>query len=80
MLGEASFVGFIPVRDPVAARAFYAGTLELPVVEDTPFALVLDAAGTRLRVTPVPDLSSRLLPSRVGRFGGTWQLPDFQWN
>jgi catechol 2,3-dioxygenase-like lactoylglutathione lyase family enzyme len=57
VLGEASFIGFIPVRDPAAARAFYAGTLGLPVVNDSPFALVLDANGTMVRITPVPDLA-----------------------
>ncbi len=78
MLGEASFVGFIPVRDPVAARAFYAGTLELTVVEDTPFALVLDAAGTRLRVTPVPDLvvqAFTIVGWEVRRHVATTRLP-----
>jgi catechol 2,3-dioxygenase-like lactoylglutathione lyase family enzyme len=48
-------VGFIPVRDASVARAFYEGTLGLTVVRDTPFALVVDASGTRVRVTPVPD-------------------------
>ena len=70
MLGEASFIGFIPVRDPVAARAFYAGTLGLRVVEDTPFALVLDANGTRLRVTPVPDLVVQAFTI------AGWEVPD----
>jgi catechol 2,3-dioxygenase-like lactoylglutathione lyase family enzyme len=56
MLGSATFVGFVPVRDPAVARSFYEGTLGLRVVEETPFALVIDANGSMLRVTPVPDL------------------------
>src|ERR1700743_3602251 len=56
---DAPFIGFIPVRDLAAARAFYEGTLGLRVVDDTPFALVLDAGGTMLRVPPVPGAASR---------------------
>src|SRR5579859_1520467 len=55
MLAEASFIGFIPVSDLAAARAFYTGTLGLRVAEETPFALVLDAGGTMLRVTLVSE-------------------------
>lgn len=57
MLSSASFIGFVPVRDLAAARAFYEGTLGLGVAEESPFALVLDANGTMLRVTPVPEFS-----------------------
>jgi catechol 2,3-dioxygenase-like lactoylglutathione lyase family enzyme len=56
VLGDAELVAFVPVRDAVAARAFYASTLGLRVLEDGPFALVLDAHGTTLRVTPVAEL------------------------
>ena len=55
MLADAQFIGFIPVRDLGPARAFYVGTLGLRVLDETPFALVLDAGGTMLRVTPVPE-------------------------
>jgi len=70
MLADAAFIGFIPVRDLTAARAFYAGALGLRVVDQTPFALVLDAGGTMLRVTPVPGLAAR--PFTVAG----WQVPD----
>jgi catechol 2,3-dioxygenase-like lactoylglutathione lyase family enzyme len=56
MLGGSPFIAFIPVRDVDAARTFYERVLGLEVLEATPFALVLDAGGTKLRVTPVPDL------------------------
>jgi catechol 2,3-dioxygenase-like lactoylglutathione lyase family enzyme len=36
-------MGFVPVRDAVAARAFYEGIPGLEVLEETPFALVQDA-------------------------------------
>jgi catechol 2,3-dioxygenase-like lactoylglutathione lyase family enzyme len=56
VLGDAPFVGFVPVRDGDRARAFYEGTLGLAVIEATPFAVVIDANGTMLRLTPVPEL------------------------
>jgi catechol 2,3-dioxygenase-like lactoylglutathione lyase family enzyme len=70
VLADASFIGFIPVRDLAAARAFYEGTLGLRVLDDTPFALVLDAGGTMLRVTPVPGLAAR--PFTIAG----WNVPD----
>ncbi|HEY6493228.1 MAG TPA: VOC family protein [Trebonia sp.] len=70
MLTDAAFIGFIPVRDLVAALAFYEGTLGLRVVDDTPFALVLDAGGTMLRVTPVPGHTARPYTT------AGWDVPD----
>ena len=70
MLADASFIGFVPVRDLAVARAFYEGTLGLRVVDDTPFALVLDAGGTMLRVTPVPGLAARSFTV------AGWNVPD----
>jgi catechol 2,3-dioxygenase-like lactoylglutathione lyase family enzyme len=52
-------MAFIPVSDAAAARTFYESTLELSVIGDSPFALVVDAAGTMLRITPVPDLRTQ---------------------
>ena len=70
MLGAAAFVGFIPVRDVTAARAFYEGVLGLSVIEESPFALVLDGNGTMVRVTPVPDHEAR--PFTIAG----WDVPD----
>jgi catechol 2,3-dioxygenase-like lactoylglutathione lyase family enzyme len=70
VLDGASFIGFVPVADPDRARAFYEGVLGLRVVEDTPFALVVDAHGTMLRVTPVADLTPQ--PFTVAG----WDVPD----
>jgi catechol 2,3-dioxygenase-like lactoylglutathione lyase family enzyme len=56
VLERAALVAFIPVLDISVARAFYVSTLGLAVVEDSPFALVVDANGTHVRITPVPDL------------------------
>lgn len=72
VLAKASFVGFIPVRDQAIARAFYEATLGLRVIEENPAALVLDAGGTMLRVTPVPELAVQ--PFTIAG----WQVPDIE--
>lgn len=59
MQSAATFVGFIPARDAAAARAFYEGVLGLRVVESSPFALVLDAQGTTVRVTSAGDFTAQ---------------------
>jgi catechol 2,3-dioxygenase-like lactoylglutathione lyase family enzyme len=56
MLGSAPLMAFIPVTDIGAARGFYESTLGLRVLDESPFALVVDANGTKVRITPVPDL------------------------
>jgi catechol 2,3-dioxygenase-like lactoylglutathione lyase family enzyme len=72
MLADAAFIGFIPVRDLATARSFYEETLGLRVVEQTPFALVVDAGGTMLRVTPAPGLVPR--PFTIAG----WRVPDIE--
>jgi catechol 2,3-dioxygenase-like lactoylglutathione lyase family enzyme len=72
VLAGADFIGFVPVRDAVTARAFYEGTLGLEVVEETSFALVLDANGTMLRVTPVGEFAVQ--PFTVAG----WTVPDIE--
>jgi hypothetical protein len=56
MLENASLVAFIPVSGITVARAFYATTLGFTVLEESPFALVISANGTKIRLSPVPDL------------------------
>ena len=72
MLAEAQYVGFIPVRDPAVARAFYEGTLGLEVLDESPAALLLNANGTLLRVTPVPQLAAQ--PFTIAG----WQVHDIE--
>jgi catechol 2,3-dioxygenase-like lactoylglutathione lyase family enzyme len=56
ILGASKLMAFAAVTDPARARAFYEGVLGLALVEDeAPFALVFDANGTMLRVTPVGE-------------------------
>lgn len=56
ILGTANVVAFISVTDTAKARVFYEDVLGLRLIHDEkPFALVFDANGTMLRVTPVRD-------------------------
>jgi len=55
MLGKNDLVSFVATADKAAARRFYEQVLGLRLVEDSPFALVFDANGAMLRVTPVPE-------------------------
>jgi catechol 2,3-dioxygenase-like lactoylglutathione lyase family enzyme len=70
VLAGAPFIGFIPVRATSGARSFYEGILGLRVVEETSFALVIDANGTMLRLTAVPELAPQ--PFTIAG----WQVPD----
>ena len=70
MLESSDLVAFVAATDLRRARAFYEQTLGLPVLEQDGFACVLDAHGTVLRVTAVPE---------VARGGYTvlgWQVAD----
>ena len=64
-------IAFVATRDAERAKKFYRDTLGLTLVSDeTPFALVFDAHGTMLRVTPVKELA----PAVYTVLG--WQVPD----
>jgi catechol 2,3-dioxygenase-like lactoylglutathione lyase family enzyme len=56
MLADSSFVGFIPVTNLASAKEFFVNTLGLRFVHEDDFALVVDANGTALRLTPVAGL------------------------
>lgn len=55
MLERAALMAFIPTLNKTGARRFYGETLGLTFVADAGFALVFDANGTRVRVTPVQE-------------------------
>lgn len=56
ILGSSKLVAFAATSDLPKARVFYENVLGLRLVEDEkPFALVFDANGIMLRVTPVAD-------------------------
>ena len=53
MLERCALIGFVGVSDLARARQFYGQTLGLPIIEESPFAVVADANGTMLRLTAV---------------------------
>lgn len=57
MLGSAALVGFVPSTDLDRARGFYEGALGLTVEDVNPYACVLRAGGTMLRITKVDQLA-----------------------
>jgi len=63
-------MAFIPVRDLAQARTFYGSTLGLAVAEENPYAVVVDAMGTMLRLTQVDEL--RVQPFTIAG----WEVPD----
>jgi predicted enzyme related to lactoylglutathione lyase len=70
MLGDRPLMAFIPVRDLTRAQSFYGDVLGLPVSEAGPYAVVLDAGGTMLRLAQVDDLQPQ--PFTIAG----WQVPD----
>ena len=57
MLSDSAPIAFLATADAARSRAFYEGALGLAVVEDSPFALVLDLKGVMLRVQKVQALT-----------------------
>jgi catechol 2,3-dioxygenase-like lactoylglutathione lyase family enzyme len=55
MLGNAPYVGFIPVTNLASANDFFVDTLGLTFVYEDEFALVVAANGTTIRITLVAD-------------------------
>ncbi len=71
MLGSHKIIAFVGTRNPEAAKAFYRDKLGLRLVsEELPFALVLDANGTMLRVSIVQEV----MAAKYTALG--WQVPD----
>ncbi len=56
VLGSEQAVAFVPTTDLDRARTFYGAVLGLTVEQTNPYACVLRAGSTRLRVTKVAEL------------------------
>jgi catechol 2,3-dioxygenase-like lactoylglutathione lyase family enzyme len=56
MLESSHLVAFAAATDLQRARAFYEQVLGLSVTSQNDFACVLDANGTMLRITAVPEV------------------------
>ena len=72
MLGNCDIIAFVTTSDGERARKFYEGTLGLRVVQDSPFALEIDANGTMLRIAKADKVN--VAPYTV--LG--WKVPDIQ--
>ena len=55
MLSASPLIAFVPTLDANRARAFYQHTLGLTLISQDSFAVVMDAHGTMLRITTVPE-------------------------
>jgi catechol 2,3-dioxygenase-like lactoylglutathione lyase family enzyme len=69
-LSSYKLISFIATRDAARARAFYGGVLGLRFVSEDPFAVVFDAHGNMLRITPVKEIA----PGGYTVLG--WEVPD----
>jgi len=72
MLGDYEVIAFTQTAQPEKAKAFYSEILGLKLEEDGPFALVLWAGRTMLRIQKVHELTP--LPFTV--LG--WNVPDIK--
>lgn len=72
MLGNSQIMAFVPTQDSNRARAFYEGVLGLRFISDDPFALVMEAAGTSLRIAKTENFVAA--PFTI--LG--WQVADIQ--
>jgi len=70
MLTANPIIAFVATTNPSRAREFYANTLGLRFVSENQFAVVFDAGGIMLRVTPVKDFE----PTCFTVLG--WVVPD----
>jgi catechol 2,3-dioxygenase-like lactoylglutathione lyase family enzyme len=56
MLAKAAVIAFVTVSSPAHALDFYRDTLNLKLVEETPYAMVFDCNGVMLRVAINPQV------------------------
>ena len=53
---DSKIISFVATRNPASARKFYEEVLGLAFISEDPFAVVLVAGGTMLRVQKVQEL------------------------
>ena len=58
MLADAKPVAFVTTTDYARARAFYEGVLGLPVVKLDEYALVMQTAGSTLRIVRMAEVAA----------------------
>jgi len=72
MLAASKLIGFVPTRDALKARAFYEDKLGLHFVSDDPFALVMKAGETAIRIAKAKDFT----PAPYTVMG--WEVSDIE--
>ena len=70
MLTASKMVGFVPTKDSAAAREFYEGKLGFEFVSDDPFALVMKAGESKIRIAKANNFT----PAPYTVLG--WEVPD----
>jgi catechol 2,3-dioxygenase-like lactoylglutathione lyase family enzyme len=70
MLETGKLICFVATANPAAAKKFYREVLGLSLVEESPFAIVFDVAGTMLRIQKVQHISL------AGYTALGWQVTD----
>ncbi len=72
MLAASKLMGFVPTRDSVKARAFYEDKLGFQFVSDDPFALVMLAGESSIRIAKARDFT----PAPYTVMG--WEVSDVE--
>jgi catechol 2,3-dioxygenase-like lactoylglutathione lyase family enzyme len=72
MLSSCKLIAFVATTAPIRAKAFYQGTLGLPLVSEDAFALTFDVGGTPLRVSTVREIQA----AEYTVLG--WEVPDIE--
>jgi catechol 2,3-dioxygenase-like lactoylglutathione lyase family enzyme len=72
MLTSSRLVAFVPTGDFDKARQFYGGVLGLKFLSQDPFALVMEANGTTVRIAKV----GKFTPAQFTVLG--WQVNDVE--
>jgi catechol 2,3-dioxygenase-like lactoylglutathione lyase family enzyme len=72
MLSSNKMIGFVPTKDSQKARAFYEGKLGFQFVSDDPFALVMRAGETMIRIAKAQDFT----PAPYTVLG--WEVSDIE--
>jgi catechol 2,3-dioxygenase-like lactoylglutathione lyase family enzyme len=72
MLASSKMIGFVPTKDFPKARAFYEGKLGFQFLSDDPFALVMRADETMIRIAKTQDFT----PAPYTVLG--WEVSDIE--
>jgi catechol 2,3-dioxygenase-like lactoylglutathione lyase family enzyme len=72
MLASSKMIGFVPTKDAPKARAFYEGKLGFQFVSDDPFALVVRAGESTIRIAKAQEFT----PAPYTVLG--WEVKDIE--